>query len=188
MLKSYLPQVYTCGFFFSTFQFFLVTIPPVLRDCLSVLLFLHKCKHVRKEQVVQTYLIEQRLSISDLGIFPSAGRNAPPPCVAATSFTHMPALPRELLCSPCLSGSPFSAHRNTQVLPSPPHRTVFLHIPTHASTEHSACSLSSVLFPPSQVLGLLHSCLPAFACPHLSGVPWENGSEVTDVIVPLCVH
>lgn len=140
MLKSYLPQVYTCGFFFSTFQFFLVTIPPVLRDCLSVLLFLHKCKHVRKEQVVQTYLIEQRLSISDLGIFPSAGRNAPPPCVAATSFTHMPALPRELLCSPCLSGSPFSAHRNTQVLPSPPHRTVFLHIPTHASTEHSACS------------------------------------------------
>lgn len=111
------------------------------------------------------------------------GRNAPPPCVAATSFTHMPALPQELVCSPCLPGSPFSTHRNTQVLPSPPHRTAFLHIPIHASTEHSACSFSSVLFLPSQVLGLLHSCLPAFAWPQLSGVPWENGSEVTDVTV-----
>lgn len=95
----------------------------------------------------------------------------------------MPALPQELVCSPCLPGSPFSTHRNTQVLPSPPHRTAFLHIPIHASTEHSACSFSSVLFLPSQVLGLLHSCLPAFAWPQLSGVPWENGSEVTDVTV-----
>lgn len=101
----------------------------------------------------------------------------------------MPALPQELVHSLCLSGSPFSTHRNTQVLPSPPHRTVFLHIPTHASTEHLACSFSSVLFP--LLLRFLSCCI--VACPPLhghdsmSGVLWEN-SEVTDVTVPVCTR
>lgn len=47
MPKGYMPQVYTCGVFFPTFQFLLVTIPPVLRGlpvCVALPTQVQTCK------------------------------------------------------------------------------------------------------------------------------------------------